>query len=88
MTQAEMELELSGLRRQLALVNADDEARRKKARLLAFFDVAAGAAFLAFSLFLYLHNDRAYLPVFLIALTLNFLGSNVMALAVARTARR
>jgi len=86
MTQAEIELELSGLRQEFALANADDEARRRKARLLARGNLFVAAMFLAFSFVLYLNDDRMYLAAFLSALTLFFLGSNVLALAAPRTA--
>jgi hypothetical protein len=88
MTQAEMELELNRLRRDLTQAGADDEARRKKVRLLARADLVAAFLLLPFCLFLYLNNDRLALAPFLTALTFIFLGSQLMALAAPRAAER
>jgi hypothetical protein len=87
MTQAEMELELGGLRQELAQFRADDEARRKKGKLFAFADLFCAFALLSFGFVLYLNNDPLNLPLLLIALVLIFLGSSVMALASPRPVR-
>jgi hypothetical protein len=86
MTQAEMELELSGLRRQLTEFAGQDEARRRTARRLAYGDLGVAFALIMFSLVLYLNHERLYIALFLCALVLIILGSNLMALAAPRTA--
>jgi hypothetical protein len=88
MTPAEMEIELSRLRRELAQANADDEEHRKKVRLLGRSVLGVALIFLAFSLFLYLNNDRIYLAPFLSAIALILLGATVMAFAAPRAAGR
>jgi hypothetical protein len=85
MTQAEMELELGGLRQELAQLRADDAVRRKKGKLLAYLDLVCAFALLLFGFLLYLNHDPLHMPLLLIALVLIFLGSNVMTLAAPRT---
>jgi hypothetical protein len=63
MTQVDMELELSGLRRELAQFAARDNARRDTAKRLAYGDLGVAVAFLAFSLVLYLNHRPLYIAL-------------------------
>jgi hypothetical protein len=85
MTQAEMELELSGLRRELAQFTAQDEVRRDTAKRLAYGDLGVAFALMAFSLVLYLNHHPLFIVLLLSGLVLTILGSNLMALAAPRT---
>jgi heme A synthase len=85
MTQAEMELELSSLRRALAQFGADDDARRDKAKRLAYGNFAVAFAFLMFGLVLYLNHNPLHIALLLSAIVLICLGSNLIALAAPQT---
>jgi heme A synthase len=88
MTPAEMELQLSGLRRELAQFGADDDARRNKAKRLAYGNFAVAFAFLMFGLVLYLNHNPLHVAFLLNAIVLICLGSNLIALAAPRTEER
>jgi hypothetical protein len=88
MTPAEMELELGGLRRELAQFGAAADARRNKAKRLAYSNLGLAFAFLMFGLVLYLNHNPLHIAFFLSAIVLICLGSNLIALAAPQTAER
>lgn len=88
MTSAEIELELSGLRRDLTQLAAQDETRRKSAQRLAYSDFGVASAFLMFGLVLYLNHNPVHIAFFLSAVVLICVGGNLIAMAKPRSADR